>query len=180
MTQEIENVIEAALRDFLGDLIERHTTAPWMGREHEAVSLFAFKHLIRYVQPAERIAIGAAVAPVSGVNKRDQVCKDLVIWPEAPMTWWRGSYEKAGNQPNAILEWKVATRPGRNRKTALDGTTGDLNWLAGFTKECRRPFVGYAVLLDLTQVLPALNAQKWVCGASEPVRVEIAPERLGT
>ncbi len=87
----IDSIISGSLRMFARQLKE----LDWLGRENEAVSLFAFGCLLSHVGPkrflrdARQIGINVAVPQVQGPGRKRLVCKDLVLWPEPGMTCWR-------------------------------------------------------------------------------------------
>jgi hypothetical protein len=143
--------IDTALQEFMHDLRGR----PWFGREHEAVSLFVLGHLQRHVIPPTRIAIGGTVRGVEQAKK--QVCKDVVIWPEAGRTYWDGSWDRPGNEPDAILEWKVATP--KSRRRCKPEREKDVAWLRKFARRLSPDagFLGYSVLLTLDRGGPSLD-----------------------
>jgi hypothetical protein len=142
--------IDSAFQDFIHELQGRR----WFGREHEAVSLFVLGHLRRRVTPPERIAIGGTVRGVD--QRKAQVCKDVVIWPEPSQTYWNGGWEHPGNSPDAILEWKVATPKSRLR--CAPERKKDVVWLRRFARTLPPGgFVGYSILLTLDAAAPTLN-----------------------
>lgn len=138
----VNKPIQAALTAFADDALD----GSWSGqREREAVSLFAFGALMDQVDSAGSIKdstqIGIEV-PVPQVtlknedsqNKKNQVCKDVVIWSEPRMTCWDEDGEPT-RVPAAIIEWKF------DRASIYQG---DVEWLKAFTSkfsEC----TGYAV-----------------------------------
>jgi hypothetical protein len=146
MATDVDRVVEAAARAFIEDVFSK---LRWHGREHEAVSHFAFGFLQRECKPgtplsdATQIAIGGCVPGVPELNPKGRVNKDLVLWPKPRMSCWDADWNVC-RTPMAILEWKVfraVTRPPRI-------SVYDLHWLEQFSRG-RREFVGYAVSLDL-------------------------------
>lgn len=144
----------------------------WNGeREREAVSTFAFGPLLQQVSndgfltDPTQIAIEMAVPQVAkpdedSEGKKDQVCKDLVLWEEPLMVCW----DDDGNPtrtPGGIIEWKF------DRSSIKQE---NVEWLQAFTSEYPE-CIGYAVtanrpdgdfLLSCTRV-EAGNAQpEWV------------------
>ncbi|MDZ7337874.1 MAG: hypothetical protein ONB30_04985 [candidate division KSB1 bacterium] len=135
---EIDNVVRNSLTDFTN----RVFTSAWWGKEREAVSLFAFGHLIKHCRPGSvlydpaQIGIEVRVPKADSVGKKAEICKDLVIWPKPGLTCWNEN-----EWPVAILEWK-ANQP----QVSAD----DVAWLLAFSAKCPT-FVGYAICLDLKQ-----------------------------
>lgn len=112
----------------------------WTGRrEREAVSLFAFRHLLRQVRAGSSLHDAAQITiefpvPQVTVGGKAQVCKDLVLWPSPAMTCWdaEGSPSVA---PAAVLEWKFG-------QSCVHEP--DVRWLQRFTSvysDC----IGYAI-----------------------------------
>ena len=137
---DLDNDIRASLASFVDDVF----TNNWRGREREAISVYAFGHLVprcgdgRLLRSPTQIGIEVAVPQIPGGSAKRQVCKDLVLWSEPGQTCW----DAAGHPtiyPMAIMEWKA------NRGSiSLD----DIGWLESYSK--RRPsFVGFATCLDL-------------------------------
>lgn len=151
MQSEIDGIIDQALRSFVDYII----ATGWYGREREAVSLFAFSHLMKFCKPGTALSepgqIGIEVAVpqldretatrISGrQNCKPQVCKDLVIWPEANMTCWDET-GKPTVLPAAILEWKY------NEKHP---STADHSWLAAYTTKYP-DVLGYSIWVPDTE-----------------------------
>jgi hypothetical protein len=147
---ELDQIIQRAAKEFVSAVFSQ----PWWGREREAISLFAFGYLLRQCAAGSvlfdprQIAIEACVPGVPELNPKNRVNKDLVIWPSPAMTFWEYG-GKEGNEPLAVMEWKVYrpdTRPPSPSKH-------DLEWLAEFSAH-RPNFIGYAVGLDLDKTRP--------------------------
>jgi hypothetical protein len=143
MIAEIDVLVHSSLTTLAEDL-----SAGWMGRrEREVVSLFCFGHLLRHCRPGTflhdpaQIAIEVAVPQISGQTSltdkpisKNQVCKDIVIWPGPRMTCW----DSAGAptvRPSSILEWK-------HNESDVSGY--DVRWLEEFSAS-NDDFIGYAV-----------------------------------
>lgn len=145
----LDEIIRRSLVSFAEDMFE----GSWTGRrEREAVSLYVFGHLLQQVNKdgvlhsATQIGIEFPVPQVDaetskGISGRagakQQVCKDVVIWPESRMTCW----DEEGRPtiaPLAILEWKFGVPEIYNP---------DVLWLEAFGA-VHSPFVGYAVAVD--------------------------------
>lgn len=141
---ELNKTIQNRLQVFLEYLNEND----WMGREREAISLFAFKFLMESCKPDSllndpvQIGIEVAVPQVkkTGYKQKPQVCKDLVIWPEPGMTCW-DSEGKPTNYPLCILEWKFYKK---------EEVQGDVDWLIAFSNG-RKEFTGYSVYLESSE-----------------------------
>jgi hypothetical protein len=152
-------LLDAALDSLLAFFCQN----PWIGRERELVSLFAFGHLLPQVHPDSVMFDPRQIAIECGVlqtlfapgNPRDKkpnkkyVCKDVVIWPRPGMTCWSDSLE-AIHVPLAIVEWK---RLGFGKPVAatsdISHDAHDVAWLSSYTArfpEC----IGYSVTLART------------------------------
>jgi hypothetical protein len=105
MISELDLIIRQSLKDLVDDVFDR----PWFGREREVVSLYAFGHLQRYCREGgvlsdpTQIVLEGAVPQLPGPNRKQLVCKDLVIWPKPRMTCWNEEQEPA-HYPIAIVE----------------------------------------------------------------------------
>ena len=142
---EVDQVVRESLADFFRWLC----SSQWRGREREAVSLYAFGFLQRrfgvgrVLHDPAQIGIEVAVPGIDSVNRKQQVCKDLVVWGAPGMTCWdeSGAPTKA---PLAILEWKVS----RKGQKEVVPSKYDLDWLGRFSCEWRE-LAGYALILAL-------------------------------
>jgi hypothetical protein len=140
MISEIDLIIRQSLKDLAEDVFASN----WFGREREAVSLYAFDHLLQYcredsvLSDPTQIAIEGAVPQIPEPNRKTLVCKDLVIWPRPGMTCWNEEREPV-QYPVVMVKWQM-------NKTRV--SSYDMGWLRKFSKE-REDFVGYAVCLDL-------------------------------
>jgi hypothetical protein len=140
----LDKIISRSLRSFL-NYINRNS---WVGRENEAISLFAFGFLQRecsadgLLRDPTQIGIEVGAADTSK-SPKSQVRKDLVLWPEPGANRWHPRTPRS--EPLAIMEWKVKRPDARHRPTSR----ADIDWLG---RHCRShcDTVGYAVLLDLT------------------------------
>lgn len=164
--------MDVVVRRSLISFAHETLASDWRGRrEREAVSLFAFRHLLREVRadgvlhdPAQ-ITIEFPVPQVTGRSDasapaKSQVCKDLVIWSHPEMTCW----DEAGKPtvpPAAILEWKFGV------PTVYEP---DIEWLQAFTKTYPET-VGYAItanrpcgvfLLDCARVAEGVAEREWL------------------
>lgn len=132
----LENAIRQALMEFASTSL----VSNWQGRrEREAISLFAFRHLLAQIRPGSALYDPAQIAieyPVPQVTEhgKAQVCKDLVIWARPAMTCW-DSDGMPRVAPIAIFEWKFSVRR---------MSTYDIKWLQAFSR-LYPGCVGYAV-----------------------------------
>jgi len=141
----LDDIIVGSLKAFL-DYVHQNN---WIGRENEAVSLYAFGFLQKkcsddgpLLSPTQiGIEVGASDTPKS---PNSQVRKDLVIWRTPGANRWYPAYRKS--EPLAIMEWKVR-RPEMSR---CPTSGADIDWLS---QHCRihPETIGYAILLDLTE-----------------------------
>ena len=146
---ELDRIVRGGLADFADEIRNRD----WTGRrEREAVSYFAFRHLVPQCtqgsvlyDPAQ-ISVEVAVPQldrktITGLTKKptakSQVCKDLVLWPKPGMTCWNAAGQPAVH-PMSILEWKFGGR------TLFEY---DMLWLQAYSSH-RAGFVGYAIQAD--------------------------------
>ena len=146
--KSLDQIVNRSLRSFLKYINENSR----IGRENEAVSLFAFGFLQKecsqdgplYDPMQIGIEVGAADTAKS---PKSQVRKDLVIWPKPGANRWYPADPRS--EPLAIMEWKVR-RPGIKRRPT---SRADIDWLL---EHCKRQTqtMGYTVLLDLA-VSPA-------------------------
>lgn len=124
----------------------------WYGREHEAISLYIFAHLLPLIKKgtvlydASQIGIEFTV-PQTSTSHKKQVRKDLVIWRNPGENCW--NYRKRPTRPPlAILEWKVF-----RGKPLIGNHPGDVAWLKGFTK-IYRGIIGYTILVGILKERP--------------------------
>ncbi len=153
---DLDLIIRSAAEEFVAAVF----SSRWRGREREAISLFAFGHLLRrcaagsILSHPTQIAIEACVPGVPQLNPKGRVNKDLVIWPSPSMSLWDESWHEV-HVPLAVLEWKVfreATKPPSLSRY-------DLDWLQKFSAG-RAEFIGYAVWLDLAQRIHRFTAAR--------------------
>jgi len=149
---ELDTIIRQCLVSFEKDL----ANGDWVGRENEAVNLFAFGYLLKCVKnnsilyDFSQVGIEVSVQQVEKENGgKSNVRKDLVIWSKAKMTRWNKE-KKPVNQPLVIMEWKlkgfsksIDARIAKNKELEKDS-----NWLKKFSKN-EPNFVGYSVLVDI-------------------------------
>ena len=156
----IDTLIENSLRSFIEDIFDQS----WYGKEREAVSLYALGYLANYCQPQTilynptQIGIEVRVPKATGLGKKAEICKDLVIWPRPGMTCWTKE-KRVENYPLAILEWKV------NQSRVFND---DVEWLRAFSVSASTPFTGYALCVDLKQRHFRLSCTKIQEGKTEP------------
>ncbi len=141
------------------------------------VSLYAFGHLVNYVRQgtilSELTQIGIEVAvrqlppDKEHPRKKKDVRKDLVIWPDPGMTLWKANIPH--NEPLAVMEWKVNHYLSRashqqNRREHQE----DIRWLRATSLRLgMTDFVGYAVLVENTQVPKRLICTRVHAGVDE-------------
>ena len=145
--------LDAIVRETLIEFADEILDGRWAGRrEREAVSYFAFRHLVPrctrggFLYHPAQIAIEVAVPQLDGhtikrLTKRPtakaQVCKDLIIWPTPGMTCWDEARQPTIH-PASILEWKFGGR------TLFEY---DMRWLEAYSAD-HPSFVGYAIQID--------------------------------
>ena len=165
---------DEAIRPALKSLAYDTLDGSWSGRrEREVVSLFAFGPLLDqmdqsgFLTDTGQVGIEIAIPQVAVGDentqaKKDQVCKDLVIWPEPQMTCWDqdGNPTKA---PAAVIEWKYGQK---------GIYQGDVDWLKAFTEEYSE-CVGYAVTADQSRSDFTLSCTRVTGGEEEPEWVTI-------
>lgn len=144
---KIDSIVHQSLTEFAKEIFE----IKWIVKEREAVSLYAFGCLLKQCQPdgilydPRQIGIEVRVLKTK-IDKKPEVCKDLIIWPKPGLTCWAHTSNNQPISPLAILEWKAKLKWGINEP---DLFPYDVQWLQAFTKdnlEC----VGYAITLDLS------------------------------
>jgi hypothetical protein len=160
---ELDEIIRISLGSLGHDLRGEH----WKGRrEREVVSLYCFGHLLRccragaVLHDPTQITIEVAVPQVgAGQRRKDQVCKDIVLWPAARMVTWDDAGIASVN-PLSVIEWK------HNEPAVYEH---DVQWLTQFS-ESRPNFVGYAVcsnrpargfVLSCTRVALGERQDRW-------------------
>jgi len=166
------NLFDDSVRSALETFANEALDGSWNGRrEREAVSLFAFGALVDQVEPqgvlrdSRQIGLEVPIPQVTvgdedSTNKKDQVCKDVIIWPESRMTCW-DERQNPTIPPVAVIEWKF------DRASIYDY---DVDWLEAFTEQYP-DCVGYAVTanqpssrftLSCTRVSDSGIQQKWL------------------
>jgi hypothetical protein len=140
--------MDVLMRQSCQSLASELASGTWQGRrEREVINLFCFGHLLRHCRPGAllhdptQVAIASTVQQIAeqcGLTgkktQKSQVCKDILIWPEARMTCW-DEHGQSTVAPLSIIEWKhndQQTKP------------YDVPWLCAFSA-ARPAFVGYAV-----------------------------------
>ena len=149
---ELDSIIEESLGRFYREVL----LSPWHGREHEMVSLFVLGYLVRHCSPhgpllLTQIGIDVGVKqlkePKPGNKKgpRENVQKDLVIWPEPNGNLWTPDRQVL-NEPLAVMEWKLAH--GTHKKQLTGEYEYDKYWLQETARRIGANFRGYAVLVN--------------------------------
>jgi hypothetical protein len=174
----IDDLIRQALLSFIEDI-----RSGWRGREHEAVSLFAFAHLLPLCKPQSvfydpsQICIEGAVPQISFPDKKqhkDQTNKDLLVWSEPKTTYWDENYKiRYDTSPLALMEWKV--KHFSQSPSKLKEVSKDIAWLQNFTSTYRET-IGYAVGVEITQE-PAMS--NLLCTRIYQGQIEPEPNWLG-
>lgn len=142
-------MLDQAIRRSLKQFVRFIRENGWVGRENEAISLYAFGFLQRECQPGTafhdptQIGIEVGAAPSVKKGPRSQTRKDLVIWRQPGGNRW---YPAPGlNDPWVIMEWKVCRAGfGSGRKNDQD-----IEWLEDHCRTHRNT-IGYAIWLDLS------------------------------
>lgn len=170
---ELDAIVRNSFISFVSDV----RLESWTGRrEREAISLYAFGHLLKQVRqgsvlydpaqigieiPVPQIPEYGRVCRKSERRRKTQVCKDLVIWPQPAMTCWDLN-DNPTVAPVAILEWKFGVRSISER---------DLTWLKSFSRIYTN-FIGFAVsanrpgehlLLKVARVSGGKAILDWFC-----------------
>ncbi len=157
---EIDDLIQESLASFSKFL----DAGGWSGRrEREAVSLYAFEHLLPVVKADSifhspgQMGIEVPVPQIrSGARQKRQVCKDLVLWPEPAMTCWDSDGDPTV-APMAILEWKYGSTVANQ---------SDVAWLKSFTSsypDC----TGYAIVVRIARDTGLITCTRVYRGVSE-------------
>ncbi len=156
MSLGLDNIIRQSLRDFADEIACNH----WHGKEREAVSLYAFGHLIRYchrnsaLYDQRQIGIEVRVPKPARQGIKKEVCKDLIIWRKPAMTCWDDA-GKPTNYPLAVLEWKVNSSKAHIK---------DVHWLQAFSAD-NVQVVGYAICIELREQTFSLSCARVQNGA---------------
>lgn len=169
---ELDALVEKSLRSFF-----RNICSEWCGRENEMVSLYAFGHLAKHVRRGTilsqltQIGIEVAVRQLPPDKEhpkpKKDVRKDLVIWPAPGMTLWKANVPH--HEPLAVMEWKVNHYLSRaSHQQNRREHEGDIRWLCATSlRPGMTDFVGYAVLVENTQVPKRLICTRVHAGAVE-------------
>lgn len=138
---EIDSIIRTSLVSFIESVFD----SGWFGKEREAVSLYAFGHLLPQCKPDSILSdprqIGIEVrvpSPPGAAYKKAETTKDLIVWPEPAWTCW-DEHGESTRAPIALVEWKVGKR---------NVSTYDVRWLKDFTS-VHPTCLGYALTVDL-------------------------------
>lgn len=165
-----DDPVESALTTFAAEELD----GSWSGRrEREAVSLFSFGALVEEIDingplhNSRQIGLEVPVPQVTlpeedADGKKDQVCKDVVVWPEPRMTCW-DSRGLPTTPPAAIIEWKF------DRASIYQD---DVEWLSAFTEQYP-DCVGYAVSANQRASRFTLSCTKISGGERQPEWIHI-------
>ncbi|PTX43530.1 hypothetical protein C8P64_2058 [Christiangramia gaetbulicola] len=132
------------IKRLLIEFFEEIQIEKWPAKERELVSRFAFSKLVKntnkeseFYDPAQ-IGLEVRVEQIKGENRKEFVCKDLIIWKEPNSNAWTEF-----NVPKVIMEWKHNnSQPSKY----------DIDWLKEYTKlngEC----FGIAINIDTNKKL---------------------------
>src|SRR6266481_656665 len=177
---EIDCIMKDSLTAFYQQLV-----SGWIGREREMVSYFAFGFLVPRCSPQSAIhdpaQIGMEVAvkqmaDTADPKRKNNVCKDLVIWPKPAMNLWNQGQMNA-NIPLCITEWKCVNPSKRltaELKLKLKELQGDTEWLSDFTRR-NLNVLGYSIFVH-QQIKPVvLDCRRFYQGNQEPKRLSLGP-----
>ncbi len=161
---ELDGIIHDSLESFYRDLCGMESC----GREREAVSRYAFAHLVKRCQPgtilhdSAQLGMEVAVRQLARCaeypNVGKDVCKDLVVWPDPNTVLWKAN--RPHFEPLAVMEWKMIHVFDRrsDHKRKLAEHESDIRWLGNKARSVGTEFVGYAVFIDST-----CNPKKLTC-----------------
>lgn len=158
--QGIDSIIRRSLTSFTESVFDSN----WFGKEREAVSLYAFGHLLPLCRPDSvlydptQIGIEVRVPSPDGESyKNAETMKDLIVWPEPEWTCWDENGQST-RVPLTLVEWKV-------------GETGisdyDVGWLQDFTSE-NPSCIGCALSVDLLERNFRLTCTRIEAGDPDP------------
>jgi len=142
------NDIVVSLHDEIELFFKIIKTERWFGKEREIVSRFAFTNLLNLVKPNTKlyspgqIGIEMRIKGVEGINKKPEVCKDLLIWKFPYQTVW--SEDKA---PIVIIQWKHWKKDNEPKKDLE--YKEDIEFLQGYVKN--HDTVGIAVKIKIRE-----------------------------
>jgi hypothetical protein len=146
----IENILIETFDEFM----ENIQKIKWVGREREAISLFAFEFLTEKckqntpLSSRSQISIESAVPQIRLTeNSKLVVNKDLVIWSSPFQTVWDQNYT-VSNHPIAIMEWKLISPLNKGRDNDSKVTQNDIKWLIDYSVFIKE-FVGFSVFINL-------------------------------
>jgi hypothetical protein len=163
------STFDESIRSALTAFADEELDGSWNGkREREAVSLFSFGSLVHEVSPegdlydSKQIGLEVPVPQVTAEGedakrKKNQVCKDVVIWPNPRMTCW-DTCDNPTVPPAVVIEWKF------DRASIYDY---DVTWLESFTKkypDC----TGYAVTANQPSTRFSLSCTRIADGQRKP------------
>lgn len=167
--------LDATIRSALTEFTQHCLDGSWDGcREREAVSAFAFGPLLNQISAdgfltnSTQISLEVPIPQVvqkgeQSDDKKNQVCKDIVIWDQPGMTCWDELGEPT-IAPAAVLEWKY---PRSSRSVSLRKIKADESWLEAFTKQYPHT-TGYAVVGDGPDAEVRLSCARFSEGRKYP------------
>lgn len=134
--------LEGILRETLTAFGKTVLHSPWYGKEREAVSYYAFGFLAKACADGSLLYDPAQLAiegriPAGPLNKKKEVCKDLVIWPVGGENCWNEE-RRSVHFPLVVMEWKA---------NSDQFFSYDLEHLASLTS-AKQGMLGIAVTFD--------------------------------
>ena len=145
--------IEGILRRSLTAFVHHVRDTGWWGKEREAVNYYALGFLLKECLPGSvlfdpaQLAIESRVGQIEKPKGKNEVCKDLAIWPGPGQGCW-DAHRKSSRYPLVIMEWKVNTE----RIFAYDR-----DWLLAFSTD-KPDFTGVCLSMNMLDQRPTLNA----------------------
>lgn len=163
----LDHILESSLRALWKD---PHVQT-WRAKEHDWVSYYAHRHLVRRCRAGTpffdfaQVVLEGGVPQPPGYYDKPAVRRDVVIWRQPGATCWGGDWQPL-RHPLAIVEWKVH-RPGHRNP----GLSKERTWLQRYC-EWQPRVTAYAVEVDGTGISPTLTCtrfkgkaqnDRWLC-----------------
>ncbi|MBK9273035.1 MAG: hypothetical protein IPM49_00655 [Flavobacteriales bacterium] len=161
-----EHPLLPVLRGTLTTFAQAILRTPWYGKEREAVSYYAFGFLAKACAPGAVLHDPGQIAMEGRMqggplNRKKEVCKDLVIWPAPGANCWSAD-RKALHYPLVVMEWKA---------NSAQFFPYDLEHLASLTRQAPQ-MLGIAVTFDARRK-EVLRAARVVAGTVEEGWLEV-------
>ncbi|WP_026837068.1 hypothetical protein [Gillisia sp. JM1] len=131
------------MKDFLKNILIEYfwelQKENWPGKERELVSRFAFSKLVKNINRCpefydpSQIGLEVRVKQNQGDNRKEFVCKDLIIWKKPNSNVWTKQ-----NIPILIMEWK---------HNNFKPSEYDIKWLQEYTLQ-NQSCIGIAINID--------------------------------